>query len=67
MKACCVGEMREARKWFLVDSKSFEISVEGEERSLKGFIIERRKGVVSWVRFGEEGLRNLLKGVDLCC
>ena len=59
--------MREPRKWFSVDSKSFEISVEGEGRSLKGYITERRKGVVSWVRFGGEGLRNLLKGVEICC
>ena len=41
--------------------------MEGEGRSLKGFIIERRKGVVSWVCFGEEGLRILLKSIDLCC
>ena len=59
--------MREPRKWFSVDSKSFEILVEGEGRSLKGYITERRTGVVSWVRFGGEGLRNFLKGVKICC
>ena len=47
--------------------KVFEISVEGEGGSLKGFIVERRKGVVSWVRFREEGLRIMLKSIDLCC
>ena len=45
--------MRELRRWFFVDSKSFEILVEGEGRYLRGFITERRKGVLSWVRFGE--------------
>ena len=56
--------MRGLKKWFFVDSKSFEILVEGEGKSLKGFIIERRKGVVSWVRFGV-GLSTLLKSVEI--
>ena len=34
---------------------------------MKGFITERRKGVVSWVRFGGEGLHTLLKSVEICC
>ena len=38
--------------------------MEGEGRSLKGLIIERMKGAVSWVRFGEAVLRNLLKGIE---
>ena len=38
--------------------------MEGEGRSLKGFVTERKKGAVSWVRFGEEGLHNLLKGAE---
>ena len=59
--------MREAHEWFSVDSKSFEISVDGEGRALKGFITEKRKGAVSWIRFGEAGLRNLLKGIETCC
>ena len=59
--------MRGLKEWFSLDLKSFEISVEGEGRSLKGFIVERRKGVVSWVRFREEGLCILLEIIDLCC
>ena len=58
--------MRGLKKWFSIDSKSFEISVEGEGRLLKGFITERRKEVVSWVCF-REGLCILLKSIDLCC
>ena len=49
------------------DAKSFEILVEGEGKNLKGFITERSRGLVSWVRFGEEGLKSLLKGVEECC
>ena len=52
-----------SRRWFSVDSKSCEISVEGEGRTLKGFITEKRKGLVSWIHFGEEDLRNVLKGL----
>ena len=59
--------MRGLKKWFSIDLKSFEISVEGEGRSLKGFIIERRKWLVSWIRFGEEGLCLMLKSFYLCC
>ena len=54
-------------KWFTVNSKSFEISVEGEGNNLKGFITKCTKGYVSWIRFGGAGLRNLLKGVEIVC
>ena len=43
------------------------VMVEGEGRKVKGYITERRKGMVSWIRFGEEGLSNLLKGVEIYC
>ena len=33
-----------SRRWFSVDSKSFEFSVEGEGRKMKVFITERRAG-----------------------
>ena len=55
------------KKWFSIDSKSFEISVEGEGKKMKGFITERRKGYVSWICLREEDLRNLLKGVEFFC
>ena len=54
-------------KWFSVDAKSSKISVEGEGRKLKVVITKRCKGLVSWIWFGEEGLKNLLKGIDFCC
>ena len=53
------------KKWFVVDSKFFKISMEGKGNKFKGFIMERRKGFVSWICFGESGMRNLLKGVEI--
>ena len=44
------------RGWFFVDFKSFEISLEGEGKKFKGIITERRRGIASWIRFGEEGI-----------
>ena len=52
------------RRWFSVDSKSFEIKVEGEGRKAQVIITERRRGGSSWIRFREEGVRILLKGVE---
>ena len=41
--------------------------MEGKGRVLKGFITKRRKGAVSWTRFREVGLRNLLMGIESYC
>ena len=57
---------RGSKKWFFVNSKSFEVLLEGERRQSRVFIIERSRGFVSWIRFGEEGVRNLLKGIEIC-
>ena len=38
--------------------------MEGEGRQSKVIIIERRRGRVSWIRFGEEGMKTLLMGVE---
>ena len=55
---------RQRRRWFSVESKSFEIKVEGEGRKEQVIIIERRRGRSSWIRFREEGIRSLIKGVE---
>ena len=55
------------RKWVAIEAKSFEFSMEGLGRKVKVVITERSRGLASWIRFGEEGLKNLLKGFDLCC
>ena len=52
------------RRWFSIDSKSFELKVEGEGRKVQVIITERQRGRSSWIRFGEEGARILLKGVE---
>ena len=52
------------RRWFSVDSKYFELKVEEEGRKVQVIITERLRGRSSWIRFGEEGARILLKGVE---
>ena len=54
------------KRWFAIESKSYDIFVEGIGRKQKFFIIERSKGAVSWIRFGGEGLRTFWKGVVEC-
>ena len=48
---------------FSVDSKSFRIEEVGDGSKTKVIIIERRCGRMSWIQFGEEGARTLLKSV----
>ena len=55
------------RVWFAIEAKSFELIVDGVGRRQKYFITERSRGVVAWIRFGEEGVHTLLKGVEVCC
>ena len=62
--------MREAERngnWFAVESKTFEFKMEGIGKKAKCFITERGRGMVSWIRFGVEGMTKLLSGVDECC
>ena len=55
---------RQRRRWFSIESKSFEIEVEGEGRKEQVIITEIRRGRSSWIRFREEGVRSLIKGVE---
>ena len=41
--------------------------IEGKGKKAKCFITERSRGVVSWIRFGIEGMVKLLMGVEECC
>ena len=52
---------------FTVESKSVEFTMEGEGKKTKFFITERSRGIASWIRFGVEGMNNLLMGVEECC
>ena len=50
------------RRWFAVDYKTFELKKVGEGRKAQVIITERRRGRSSWIRFGEEGVKILIKG-----
>ena len=41
--------------------------MEGAGKKAKCFITERGRGLVSWIRFGIEGITKLLLGVEECC
>ena len=63
-------KMREEERngnWFAVESKSFELKMEGIGRKAKYSITERSRGIVSWIRFGVEGMNKLLLGVVESC
>ena len=51
---------------FVVEAKTFEISIEEKNKKLRGCIWERSKGAISWVRFGESSLQRLLLGIEDC-
>ena len=53
--------------WFVVDSKSFEISVDVFGKKENGIIVERSRGFTSWIRFGRSSLCWLLEGVEANC
>ena len=62
-----IGTRSRQRVWFAIEAKSFELTVGGVGRRQKYVITERSRDVVAWIRFGEEGVRTLLKGVEVCC
>ena len=53
--------------WFAVESKSFELRLEGKGKKTRCFITERSRGVVSWIWFGVEGMEKLVWGVEEAC
>ena len=53
--------------WFAVESKSFEFTTKCKGKKVKCFITEWSRGVLSWIRFGIEGMVKLLMGVEECC
>ena len=62
-----MGTRSRKRVWFAIEAKSFELTVDGVGRRQKYVITERSRAVVAWIRFGEEGVRTLVKGVEVCC
>ena len=59
--------LRGGRRWFAVESKSFEILIDEAGGKLRGCIWERSKGITSWIRFGDFSLCRLLEGIEFCC
>ena len=53
--------------WFAVESKSFELTMEGKGKKTRYFITERSRGAASWIWFGVEGMEKLLWGVEEAC
>lgn len=47
-----------------MESKSFEISIREDGEKLIVKILERSKGVSSWIRIGKLSLCHLLEGVE---
>ena len=60
-------EMRGGKCWVAIESKTFEVSIEEVRGKLKGTIVERSRGLSSWIWFGDLSLRNLLEGFEECC
>ena len=59
-------KLEKGKTWFVVEAKTFEISIEVKNKKLRGCIWERSKGAISWVRFGEISLQRLLLGIEDC-
>lgn len=59
--------MKERKVWFMVESKSFEISIGVVKDKLVGTVLERSQGFSSWISFGEKSFMALLEGVEDCC
>ena len=66
MKGPFANMGEEGKRWFAVESKSFDIFVEGLGGRLRGVIVERGRGYSRWVKFGELSLHCLLAGLEAC-
>ena len=53
--------MRGGKRWFAIESMSFEVSVKEARGKIRGTIVERSKGLSSWIRFGVTSLRKFLE------
>ena len=54
------------RNSFVVESKIFEIDVEEKRGKIQVAILEKKKGISSWVRLGSASLGFLLESLDHC-
>ena len=51
---------------FEVELKTFEIEVEKKKGKVQVIIVERKRGVSSWVKMGPESLGLFVESLDLC-
>ena len=51
---------------FRLESKSFEVEVEEKKGRLQAIIVERKRGISSWVNLGPESLGFFLDGLRFC-
>ena len=51
---------------FEVESKTFEVEVEEKKGKLQATIVERQRGISSWVKLGPESLGLFLECLLLC-
>ena len=61
------GSWKSFRKGgFGVESKSFEVEVEEKKGRLQATIVERKRGISSWIRLGPASLGLFLDCLVLC-
>ena len=51
---------------FSVELKTFEIEVEEKKGKMQATIVERKRGMLSWIRLGPESLGLFLEGLVHC-
>ena len=51
---------------FGVESKTFEVETEKKKGKMQIFIVERKRGVSSWIKLGPASLGPLLEGLVFC-
>ena len=51
---------------FGVESKTFEVKTEKKKGKMQIFIVERKRGVSSWIKLGPASLGPLLEGLVFC-
>ena len=51
---------------FEVESKTFEIEAEEKKGKMQVIIVERKRGVSSWIKMGPDSLGLFVEGLALC-
>ena len=62
-----LGSRKSLRKSsFRVESKTFEVEVEEKKGKLQATIVERKRGISSWIKLGPESLGLFVECLVLC-